>query len=223
MPVFHAVVGFGRHFDDEIGALELQRRQFGHDRRRQRDRRAVRAVPTSCAAASVIGVRARRQPASPGRCSRSSPASRSARSAAIVSRSSSQIVDRHTECLRAAARSANSRSSARLEPLRIVLGRPQRRIDARLRRVERQQRLVERLDHVVEQAGRLRRLALQPPQQAGELRQRRIGAGQHVLRILDFGGDLFGPHHRGAHVRQDRFPRRAAGRACDSSATEARR
>ena len=103
-----------------------------------------------------------------------------------------------TAYLRDAARSENSRSSRLLEPLRIEFGFPQRRFDAGLRRIERQHRLVERLHHLVQQSRRFRRLALQPSEQAGELRQRRILSGQHVLCVLDLRRDLLGAHHRGA-------------------------
>ena len=115
-----------------------------------------------------------------------------------------QIVDRDGELARRGAQRKQPLLGP-FQPLRIEFGRPQRRIDAGLRRIERDQRLVERFHHLVEQARRFRRLALQAPKQARQLRQRRIRAGQHVLRILDFGRDLFGPHHRGAHVGEIGF------------------
>ena len=74
------------------------------------DRRGLRALGQLCGV-DCHRRRARRPPASPAPCSRSSPASRSARSATIVSRSCARS-STGTAYLRAAARSANSRSSA---------------------------------------------------------------------------------------------------------------
>ena len=105
-----------------------------------------------------------------------------------------------TANLREAARSAEKPLFGAFELLRIEFGRAQRDVHAGLRCIERDQRLVERLHDVVEHARRFGRLALQAAQQARKLRQRRVLAGEHVLRILDLGSDLFDSHHRGADV-----------------------
>ena len=74
-----------------------------------------------------------------------------------------QIVDRDGELARRGAQRKQPLLGP-FQPLRIELGRPQRRVHAGLRRIERDQRLVERLHHLVEHARRFRRLALQAPQ-----------------------------------------------------------
>ena len=84
---------------------------------------------------------------------------------------------------------------AAFELLRVELACPHRLLDSTLRGVQRHQRLVERLHDPVEQARHIRGLALQPPEQARELRHRRIGPRQHVLRVADVGHDLLRPHH----------------------------
>ena len=104
--------------NDELGALELQRRQFRHHGSRQRDRRGMRAVSTA-ARRHDRRPRARRRPASPAPCSRSSPASRSARSAAIVSRSCARSSTGTRACAR--RRAARTAAPRPFQPLRVEL------------------------------------------------------------------------------------------------------
>ena len=208
------LLGLAGDLDDELGPVELQRRQFGHHRLLQARPPPCGAASDSSRGGSVVGAFARRRRPAPARASRSSPASRSARSAAMRVAQRRQIVDRHTDACaprRAARTAAPRRAPARCGSYSV---RPQRRLDSRICAASSDdKRLVERLDHLVEQPGRLRRLALEPAQQAGELRHGELApvstscassmsAAIFSARIIACA--LFG---------ERRFPRRAAGRA----------
>ena len=187
--------GLGGNLDQELGPVEFQRRQFGHDGLLQRDGRGT-AQSGQPRGRAVIGI-------ARGGCllfERCQPLLAGVEIGKIRGHrvaSPGEVVDGYREFARRGAQ----RKKPLLGPfefLRIEFGCPQRHLHAGLRGVERDQRLVERRHDVVEHVWRFRRLALQPAQEARKLRQRRILAGEHVLRILDLGRDLFDPHHRGA-------------------------
>ena len=199
MPSSVRLSGFARQLDDELGPLELQRRQLGHDRPRQRDRRRIARLGQPRRLAVVEVARAggllfqRVQPLLAG--------IEIGKVGSMRIAQLRQVVDRHGKLARRGAQRKQPLLGCFRE-LRVEFAGPHRRFDGRLRGIERNQRPVERLDDLVEQARRFGRLALQPAQQAGQLRHRRRRARQHLLRIGDVGGDLLGPHHRGALLRK---------------------
>ena len=75
----------------------------------------------------------------------------------------------------------------------------------RARFIERSQRRIQRFHRGLNQARRLRRSPFQPADHAGKRRHARTRSGDHIVRVAQILGYLFGLHHRRTPFGKRRF------------------
>ena len=101
-----------------------------------------------------------------------------------------------TPCLRAAARSANSRSSVASNARGSASAAARRLLERARRLLETDERPVERGDRLVEQTAGLRRLPFEPADEARKGWRRARGPGHGLVSLGDVARDLLGTHEQ---------------------------